>query len=408
MRYSLTLACLLISSSAWAQPTKEACIEANERAQDLKTNGKLQSARVAILVCMDNACPKPVREDCARLFEEVNKAQPSIVFEAKDGNGNDLSNVRIWMDGFPLVDRLDGKAINIDPGPHRFRFETSGADPVEKTFIIREGEKSRIEKVVLGQARVAPPPPPPPPPPRRQPVYIPPPPPPPPDSGKKYTISPPPPPPDKKWPYGRSAFQIGFAGSVEMRMGLGDLGDYIEKIAPNESSGKLFGGTMMANMYLRIVHGLMIGGFGGIRLGPSFRGSDFKGLVRGGGSLRYDFVSTDSGKEHLAFYLAAHAGVTTFSSGKLCDTGSIDKDAAKPNENCPSISALGPLFGGELGVDAIFKSSFGVGIFSRVWYGKAETKNKDTKLPLVDHLNETLPVNLSGWEIIGLKLMFGI
>jgi hypothetical protein len=409
MRAALAIPIALFASTASAQlPTKEACIAANERGQDLKSNGKLQSARIALLVCMDNACPGPVREDCARLLEEVNKAQPSIVFEAKDGGGNDLSNVRVLMDGLLLVDRLDGKAINIDPGPHRFRFEASGAEPVERRFIIREGEKARVERIVLAQRPADPPPPvkPPPPPPRSDPPpYRP--------DPKPYVPAPTPPPTPSKsrWPYGRSAFQIGFSGSPEMRFSYGDFADFMDQLAPNIDGEKLFGGTIMGHVYIRVYHGLMIGGFGGVRIGPNYHGADFKGIIRGGGSLRFDFAHSDKGKEHAAGYLAAHGAFVQFGNGKLCDASSL----GVPSSACPAIkSKFEATFGAELGADVLI-NTIGLGIFTRVWYGRAAVFNKDGNTSSISpsgkeilYNGDQLYVNLSGWEIIGLKVIFGI
>jgi serine/threonine-protein kinase len=75
---------------------------------------------------------------------------PTIVFETKDRDGNDISAVSVTMDGQPLAGRLEGTALSIDPGEHAFVFTTHDAPPVEKRLIIRESEKGRREKIVLG------------------------------------------------------------------------------------------------------------------------------------------------------------------------------------------------------------------------------------------------------------------
>jgi hypothetical protein len=54
------------------------------------------------------------------------------------------------MDGEPLVDRIDGTVMSIDPGVHTFPFETSGESTARKVFVIREGEKERRERIVFG------------------------------------------------------------------------------------------------------------------------------------------------------------------------------------------------------------------------------------------------------------------
>ncbi len=50
----------------------------------------------------------------------------AIVFEAKDGAGNDLVAVTVTMDGQRVTDKLDGLPLQLDPGEHRFTFESEG------------------------------------------------------------------------------------------------------------------------------------------------------------------------------------------------------------------------------------------------------------------------------------------
>src|SRR5262249_36111555 len=53
-------------------------------------------------------------------------------------------------DGEPLVDRLEGTAVSIDPGEHSFTFETVGEPTVTRQLVIRVAEKERRERVVFG------------------------------------------------------------------------------------------------------------------------------------------------------------------------------------------------------------------------------------------------------------------
>lgn len=80
---------------------------------------------------------------------------PTLVFEAKDANGNDLSAVRVTMDERPLVERLEGTALSIDPGEHKFSFETKEHPTIWKQLVIREGEKDRRERVTFGSNAAA-------------------------------------------------------------------------------------------------------------------------------------------------------------------------------------------------------------------------------------------------------------
>lgn len=140
-----------------APPTKEACVAANEAAQDLRQAGKLREARDKLLLCVSDACPGPVREDCAQRLNDVNAAMPTIVFEVKDTNGNDVGAARVTMDGQPLVDRVTGGALPIDPGQHRFAFDDGGRlAHAEETVVVREGDHDRHVRVVLAATGVTP------------------------------------------------------------------------------------------------------------------------------------------------------------------------------------------------------------------------------------------------------------
>jgi len=70
--------------------------------------------------------------------------------------------VRVWLDGRLLGDRLETRSIPIDPGEHVFRFEMTGADPVEQKLVIRQGQKNRNVDVAFksnaAPVVVAPPP----------------------------------------------------------------------------------------------------------------------------------------------------------------------------------------------------------------------------------------------------------
>jgi len=133
-----------------------ACINAVEQALHLRKSGKLHDALRSLAACSDPACPAEVRAECTQRIDAAGAAMPTLVFAAKDGAGNDLFAVTVAMDGAPLTASLDGRPLSIDPGEHAFRFETAGQPPVDKTLVVREGEKNRVETVTLGPA--APPP----------------------------------------------------------------------------------------------------------------------------------------------------------------------------------------------------------------------------------------------------------
>jgi hypothetical protein len=74
------------------------------------------------------------------------------------------------MDGKVVAEKLDGTPLSADPGSHEFTFETAGEKPLTRTFVLKEGEKLRRERIQIGEAPppkpVEPTHPPPPPPPK--------------------------------------------------------------------------------------------------------------------------------------------------------------------------------------------------------------------------------------------------
>jgi hypothetical protein len=78
---------------------------------------------------------------------------PSIVVQALDEASNDVSDVSATMDGAPLLERLDGTEILINPGEHHLALEAAGFRRAEATFVARERQKGLRVVVFLGSAR---------------------------------------------------------------------------------------------------------------------------------------------------------------------------------------------------------------------------------------------------------------
>jgi hypothetical protein len=146
------LAALLAAPSAASATTKEACIRAFDTGQQARRQGALRRAREELLVCSQQECPAVVRADCGDVLRQVDAAQPTIVLKAASGNGNDLTDVTVDLDGQRLASSLDGRAIPVDPGKLSLVFRRPPAEPVAIEIVIAEGEKSRIVRATLGPA----------------------------------------------------------------------------------------------------------------------------------------------------------------------------------------------------------------------------------------------------------------
>jgi hypothetical protein len=135
----------------------EVCASASEKGQDLRDQGRLRGARALFVECAAARCPAVIRKDCAAWLAQVDEKQPTVAIHARDGDGRDVSDVRVTIDGEVLAERLDGRAIAVDPGSRTFRFERAGAPEVVQTLLLREGDKGRLVDVVLGAPGTAPP-----------------------------------------------------------------------------------------------------------------------------------------------------------------------------------------------------------------------------------------------------------
>ncbi|MGA7121998.1 MAG: hypothetical protein WBY94_17955 [Polyangiaceae bacterium] len=145
--------------AAAADPTTSECLKANNGAVEMRNDNKLQAARAQLLVCATKSCPADVRKECLRRIDEINAQIPTIIFEAKDRSGKDLSAVVVTIDGQLFTDKLDGTALPVDPGPYSFTFEAEGQPTLKEQFVIREAQKERRESITLGELAPAPPPP---------------------------------------------------------------------------------------------------------------------------------------------------------------------------------------------------------------------------------------------------------
>ena len=156
---AIVLPVFFFAASA-AADEKLVCSDAYSQAQTLRDEHKLLSARQQLRVCARSECPAFMIKECADWLLQVEGSIPTVVIDAKDGAGNDLSAVKVTMDGRVLAERLTGASIAIDPGEHAFVFEAAGQPPVSRTLLLREGERERHLQVVIGPAAPEPPPPP--------------------------------------------------------------------------------------------------------------------------------------------------------------------------------------------------------------------------------------------------------
>ena len=136
---------------------RQACLGNHEQAQVLRIEKKLVAARNAARECAVTACPAAIRSDCTEWVAEISKLIPTLLLVAESGSG-ELENVRVTLDGKLLTEKLDGAAIEVEPGPHVLRFEYGNEPPIERLVNAAEGGKSLMVRVrFAGEPRPAPP-----------------------------------------------------------------------------------------------------------------------------------------------------------------------------------------------------------------------------------------------------------
>lgn len=139
MKRAVVMGVLLLASNAHAD---DACLNAHADAQKLRKKHALLDAQKMLRVCAREGCPSLVQKDCIRWLSEVEAEQPTVIVVATDENGDETLAVKVLLDGKPLVEKLDGSPIAIDPGEHVLRFERPSGSKEER-IVLHDGEKSR-------------------------------------------------------------------------------------------------------------------------------------------------------------------------------------------------------------------------------------------------------------------------
>ncbi len=137
-----------------ASKARTECFALHERAQVLRNESKLLSARQVLRQCSQPACPTLITSDCVQWLEELERQIPTVVFEAVDGD-KDVVNVKVTEGDRVLAESMTGSPVELDPGAHKFKAESPDRPTQEMTFVLREGEKARVLRVNF---TIAPPP----------------------------------------------------------------------------------------------------------------------------------------------------------------------------------------------------------------------------------------------------------
>jgi len=149
----ISLASALAPTRAFADDNS--CIQSYEQTQTLRRAGKLHEARAEAAKCASDTCPAVLAKDCAKWLSEIEQSIPTVVFDVRSASGDELTDVRVLVDGKVLAEKLDGRSVTLDVGPHSFRFESKDGKglPAEHRTVIHEGDKNRKISVMLAASQ---------------------------------------------------------------------------------------------------------------------------------------------------------------------------------------------------------------------------------------------------------------
>jgi hypothetical protein len=145
-RLRVTASLLSLSSffvSGWASADVAACVAAHSHGQAERNAGHLQNAKADFLSCSSSECPGEIQSDCASFLSEVEGFMASVVFAAVDADGNDVTDLRVTVDGQVVLDKLTGLATTLDPGSHAISYTWPDGFEQQHTIVVAQGEKNR-------------------------------------------------------------------------------------------------------------------------------------------------------------------------------------------------------------------------------------------------------------------------
>ena len=145
------LACLLAGgaffTAALARADAKQCVLHNNDGAQLRDDRHLLAARDAYRACIaERECPAMVRSECDAALADIKAALPTLLVAVIDGEGHDLPNAALQVDGHPVV--IDGSDLEVDPGAHEL-VATSGTLSSHLRVMVIESELSRRVELVL-------------------------------------------------------------------------------------------------------------------------------------------------------------------------------------------------------------------------------------------------------------------
>lgn len=145
---------VLARSQAAADEVETPCSKALSAGKAWEGVGKLVHARESFEGCAVATCE--TRDECKARRNAVDAVLPRVVLSAVDVDGRDYADVEVLIDEWGHLTHLDGYAMPLDPGLHRFYFVGPDGRTGQQTVNLAPGDTNVLVRVVLTGAPASP------------------------------------------------------------------------------------------------------------------------------------------------------------------------------------------------------------------------------------------------------------
>jgi hypothetical protein len=147
---------LTATTRVHAGDVRQECVNAAERAQQLRDDRSFVAASTMAITCARPECPAVLQRDCAELVSDLRARTPSLIVRVRT-RGRDRFDAAVTLDGKPI--EITGAAIPVDPGRHVLRAQVPGGRPTEQTLLAAEREQARMIDLSIDDEPASTPPP---------------------------------------------------------------------------------------------------------------------------------------------------------------------------------------------------------------------------------------------------------
>lgn len=100
----------------------------------------LLHARELLRRCASSDCRPWMIADCAKSLVDVERRIPTVVLAAHE-SGRLLVDARVREGDSLLVQQLDGRSIEVEPGVHELTLELPSGEAIQARFVVEEGAR---------------------------------------------------------------------------------------------------------------------------------------------------------------------------------------------------------------------------------------------------------------------------